>query len=147
MRALPTLRFTILFACTLMFSAARADDAKPARAAPTPSDPTPTKQPASIDAYHALLTQIVKGRFVDYDAAERGRAAITAFKADVARAHVDGLSKDARLAFYTNAYNAIVLDEVLEQKRPASVLKVDGFFDMKMHTVAGVGLTLYALEG
>jgi hypothetical protein len=59
---------------------------------------------------------------------------------------VSKLAPKDKLAFYTNAYNALVLEAVLENKLPESVLKVDGFFDKKTYTVAGEQLTLNALE-
>lgn len=103
---------------------------------------------STLDAYDAMLKRVVKGRFVDYDQAAKEDlvAVLVAFREENASARVDGLSSAARLAFYTNAYNAIVLDEVRRQKRPSSVLKVDGFFDKTKHTVAGEALTLNELE-
>ena len=130
-----------LFAFSLFVGGAQAEEAKSMKPAPTQASST-----TGVDAYDAFLKKVVKGRSVDYDEAERARAVLVEYRAEVAKADVTKLSKEARLAFYTNAYNVIVLDEVLTHKRPESVLKVDGFFDKRTHTVAGEALTLNALE-
>lgn len=98
-------------------------------------------------ALDAVVQQAVKGRRVDYDAVAKQRKALQAYLARVAKADVKALPSDAaRLAFYTNAYNALVLEAVLSSGRPDSVLKVPGFFDKQSYEVAGERLTLNALE-
>lgn len=85
---------------------------------------------------------------VDYKgwkASKEDGAALDAFVAAVGTAKVAGDDK-AKLAFYVNAYNAIVLDEILEEYPLASVMKVDGFFKTRKHKVAGKELTLDQLE-
>jgi hypothetical protein len=141
MRARSTTTGAMALAGLIFFGSARAEDATPKSASPSKISAT-----KGVDAYDAVLKAIVKGRLVDYDAAERARAVIVGYRVEIAKADVSTLSKEARLAFYTNAYNAIVLDEVLTHKRPASVLKVDGFFDKTKHVVAGESLTLNELE-
>jgi hypothetical protein len=92
------------------------------------------------------VKKAVKGRFVDYDAVAAQRDALKAYLAAVATADVSSLKPKDKLAFYTNAYNATVLDAVLENGRPKSVLDVKGFFDGVKHTIAGEELTLNQLE-
>ena len=94
-----------------------------------------------------IVKKAVKGRYVDYGAVTKQRAKLQAYIKRVATADVTKLSKVERLAFFTNAYNAIVLEQVLVHNRPASVLKVKGFFDGIKHTVAGEQMTLNELEG
>ena len=55
-------------------------------------------------------------------------------------------SQTSQLAFYLNAYNALVLADVLASWPVDSVLKEEGFFDGRNHTVAGQQLTLNELE-
>jgi hypothetical protein len=98
-------------------------------------------------ALNAIVKKAVKGRYVNYDAVAKERTKLQAYIKGVASADVSKLSKNEKLAFYTNAYNAIVLEQVLVHKRPASVLKVKGFFDGIKHTVAGEQMTLNDLEG
>jgi hypothetical protein len=54
--------------------------------------------------------------------------------------------KDAAIAFYIDAYNALVLRAVIAAKMPRSVLDVKGFFDQQQHLVAQKKLTLNQLE-
>jgi hypothetical protein len=54
--------------------------------------------------------------------------------------------KNAAIALYVDAYNAIVLKAVLDNKRPRSVLDVKDFFDVKKYNVAGKTVSLNQLE-
>lgn len=88
-----------------------------------------------------------KGR-VDYaglKANEKDYATFKAYLAEVGTAKVDG-SADAKLAFYINAYNATVINAVIDNLPTTSVMKVDGFFKKAEHQVAGKSMTLDALE-
>jgi hypothetical protein len=95
----------------------------------------------------AIVSKAVSGRFVDYDVVNANLPALKAYTAAAAAAKPEALG-DAydQLAFYTNAYNANVLQAVLENGRPKSVLDVKGFFDAKTITVAGEVFTLNQLE-
>jgi hypothetical protein len=53
---------------------------------------------------------------------------------------------DAALAFFLNAYNATVIDEVLERWPVESVMKEEKFFKTKEHVIAGEKMSLDALE-
>jgi len=53
---------------------------------------------------------------------------------------------DERKAFYINAYNLLVISQVVERYPLASVEKVPGFFDKTTVSVAGDKLTLNDLE-
>ena len=97
--------------------------------------------------FDTIVKQAVRGRYVDYDVVLKQRAQLQSYLKRIAQADTKALSKVERLAFYTNAYNAIVLEQVLVHQRPSSVLKVKGFFDGIKHTVAGELLTLNELEG
>ncbi|GAA4356099.1 DUF547 domain-containing protein [Hymenobacter saemangeumensis] len=55
-------------------------------------------------------------------------------------------SDDDRKAFYMNAYNLLVIAQVVERYPLASVEKVPGFFDRTLVSVAGDKLTLNDLE-
>jgi len=105
-------------------------------------------KPAAVD--HAPLDRVlqraVHGRFVDYDAVPKDRAALQKYLEALRTADASALSKDDALAFWTNAYNATVLEAVLAHGRPKSVLDVKGFFDGELHTIAGEALTLNQLE-
>lgn len=73
------------------------------------------------------------------------KAALDAYVTAVGDAKVEG-SDAARLAFYVNAYNALVLKAILDKYPIESVMKVPGFFKETKHKVAGKDLTLDQLE-
>ena len=99
-----------------------------------------------VKQYEALLSGAVKGTLVDYNAVERERTTLMAYVNYVAKATPEKWNRSEKLAFYINAYNALVLHAVLLHQRPARVLDVDGFFDKIQYTVAGGSMTLNALE-
>lgn len=77
---------------------------------------------------------------------EADRKHLDAFLEKVAEADPDSASKDAQLAFYINAYNATVIDSVLEKWPVKSVMKEKGFFKKEKHPIAGKKMTLDELE-
>lgn len=88
-----------------------------------------------------------RGR-VDYaglKANEADKKKLDDFAAAVGRAKVEG-SDAARLAFYINAYNVLVIKAVVDRYPIESVMKVDGFFKKLTWKVAGKNLSLDALE-
>lgn len=101
----------------------------------------------------ALLAAVVKAprpgtadrTWVDWDAVAARLPSLEAWLALVARASVRQLADEDRLAFYTNAYNALVLRAFLAHGRKR-VVDVRGFFDAAQFPVAGEMLTLNALE-
>jgi hypothetical protein len=92
-----------------------------------------------------ILGAAVKGRRVDYAVVEKNLAPLDAFLADVAKANVKELNADEKLAFYVNAYNALVL-RAFVAKGKKRVLDTPGFFDKITYVVAGETSTLNALE-
>jgi hypothetical protein len=100
-------------------------------------------------AFDRVLQVAVKGDLVDYAAVERERASLKSYLDVVAAADLSTASASERLAFWVNAYNATVLDEVLVHglvAKKAKVTDVKGFFDGRKHTVAGASVTLNELE-
>ena len=61
-------------------------------------------------------------------------------------ADISKLSKEDKLAFYINAYNATVIKNVLDHLPINSPMDVDGFFNKIKHTIAGKEITLDELE-
>lgn len=102
---------------------------------------SPTKAYAQV-----LAGTVSKGR-VDYGALRSGplREQLDAYLKHVATSKApEGRSE--RIAFYVNAYNALVLRSVVEHGMPRSVLDVEGFFKTETHTVSGREVTLDQLE-
>ncbi len=56
------------------------------------------------------------------------------------------LEREAKLAFLINAYNAYMLQSVVELWPVRSVLEEDGFFDGREHVVGGISMTLNTLH-
>ena len=92
-----------------------------------------------------ILSAAVKDRRVDYAAVDKSLPSLDAFLVDVAKATVKEQSVDEKLAFYVNAYNALVVRAFIA-KGKKRVLDTPGFFDKLTYVVAGESLTLNALE-
>jgi hypothetical protein len=136
-------------------------DAPPA--APSPVAPSPVAPAAAPKAPAAapvvgvpaaaarawadvLARRVGADGLVDYRGLARDDlAALDGYLARVAEARAPAARADA-LAFYADAYNALVIRGVIRAGFPRSVLDVKGFFDKATHAVAGRGLTLDALE-
>jgi hypothetical protein len=107
--------------------------------------------PAQVDAaaqttYAGLLKAWVKDGRVDYAGlAKKDLPKLDAYLDAVAKASLPK-ERDARMAFYIDAYNALVIKSVIAHERPRSVLDVKGFFNADSFTVAGQKVTLDALE-
>lgn len=101
----------------------------------------------ALAAWDRLLRQHVRDGDVDYAALKADRSDLDTFLAHLARTDPASLPRGERLAFWVNAYNAYVIDAVLERYPGIeSVKAVDGFFDGETHTVGGRQLTLDQIE-
>lgn len=79
--------------------------------------------------YSALLVQVVTfDGYVDYEELEKQRGVLDEYVAWIAHSRAWRLERPVdRPADYLNAYNALVLYQVLERGRPDSVLNVTGW--------------------
>lgn len=119
----------------------------------------------SFDHQHTLLggllRQHVRDGRVDYAALQRRRADLDAYVGQLAaipRPVVEAWSRDERLAFWINAYNALVLQTVVDHypiRRgslvgiafPAnSIWQITGAFKESRHRVAGQRMSLDDIE-
>jgi hypothetical protein len=117
---------------------------------------------ARPDAFHRELDDLLDGHvrdgFVYYNALKADRTRLARYVARLdgheALAEVEG-STAARRAFWINAYNALVLQTVVDHhpirgttsRYPArSVRQIPGAFDRRRHQVAGRSLTLDEIE-
>jgi hypothetical protein len=144
-RMLRALCFTaVLMLC--LHSAAGARQLPP----PPPSDPL-----------HRPLDQIldvnVRDGFVYYRALQSSRGALDRYIAslNVPQATYASWSREAKMAFWVNAYNAIVLQTVINRypirgsssAYPASSIRqIPGAFDQLKHNVAGRSVTLDEID-
>jgi Protein of unknown function, DUF547 len=85
---------------------------------------------------------------LDYARLAADRSALDAYLASLAEARPESWEEPERLAFWINAYNAVVTYHVLERYPGlGSVREVDGFFDELTFRVAGEERTLDEIEG
>ena len=101
-------------------------------------------------SFDGLLSKYVNGEgrvaYATWKENSEDMKKLDAYLDAVGDASPDGHSKQAQLAFYINAYNAHVVDELLERWPVSNPMKVDGFFKKIDHRVAGDKMTLDKLE-
>jgi hypothetical protein len=102
-----------------------------------------------------LLDLYVRDGEVYYRALKSNRSKLDAFVGHIATVSTDGGSRDDRLAFWLNAYNAIVLRTVVDHYPieghapaypPKSIRQIPGAFERLTHRVAGRTVTLDQIE-
>jgi hypothetical protein len=107
--------------------------------------PSADVQTYGADVFDSLLAANVANGLVDYDSF-RGSKAFDRFLLKIAEVDTATLTTDAELAFWINAYNALVIKNVLDHPGITNPLDVDGFFDKTKFPVAGTHLTLNQIE-
>lgn len=100
--------------------------------------------------WNHLLQNYVADGLIDYRGLRRDYHFKT-YVAQLASANPDPLTRDGKLALYCNAYNAFVIDGVINHKIETNVMDYKnqagvGFFDVKEHILAGQTLDLNTLE-
>ena len=97
-------------------------------AAPVLAEAETAPTPPSHAAFSALLKRHVSaGGRVDYAGLKRDRAELDAYLASLAaNAPTDSWSRNERLAYWINAYNAATLALIVENYPLASITKLDG---------------------
>jgi hypothetical protein len=105
--------------------------------------------------FDQILDLYVRDGYVYYRALKSERAKLDAYVNSLAIADVDRMSREAKLAFWLNAYDAFVLQTVIDhypiQGRapgyPArSIRQIPGAFEQTKHRAAGLNLTLDQIE-
>lgn len=95
--------------------------------------------------FNTLLATAVSNGRVDYSKF-KNNANFAAYLTSLQTASVAALPVDERLAFWINAYNALVIKNVLDNPGMRKPVDVKGFFDAKKFKVAGKMLTLNDIE-
>lgn len=90
-------------------------------------------------------TYVIDGA-VDYQAIQHNSTSLDHLIEEVAQQNLDGLNSTNRKAFLINAYNLLVIAQIVDNLPLKSPLDVAGFFDSKRFTIAGETLTLNQLE-
>jgi hypothetical protein len=118
------------------------------------------QEPASgHDAVHRPLDQLldlyVRDGLVYYRALKSDRRSLDSYLTTLERASLEGWSRDEQVAFWLNAYDALVLRTVIDRypisgaskEYPAkSIRQIPGAFERATHRVAGRSVTLDAIE-
>lgn len=112
---------------------------------------TAAAEPA-VEAWGRVLAKHEREGGVDYAALKRDRRDLDAYLGALARARPAGPDRVERkaeaLAFWANAYNAVVVHHVLARYPGLESVKDEaGFFDELTFPVAGEELTLDEIEG
>jgi Protein of unknown function, DUF547 len=111
--------------------------------------------PARTSAFDQLLDLYVRDGFVYYRALKSDRAKLDGYISQLAVADATRLSRDEQVAFWLNAYNALVLRTVVDRypiqghasAYPSkSIRQIPGAFEGMPHRVAGRTLTLDDIE-
>ena len=106
-------------------------------------------------SYDEILDLNVRDGFVYYRALKADRAKLDGYIATLATVEIDKAPRDEQIAFWLNAYNALVLRTVVDhypiaQRVPAypahSIRQIPGAFERVAHRVAGRTLTLDQIE-
>ncbi|MBC5994292.1 DUF547 domain-containing protein [Pontibacter cellulosilyticus] len=93
-----------------------------------------------------LLQKYVKDGQVKYKALQQDVPRLEQLAKQIAAYDLSKASGAEKKAFYINAYNVLVLRQVMEHYPLKSVIDVPGFFDKQKYKVAGEYLTLNELE-
>jgi len=121
----------------------------------TISSPRAQESDPKLTGIDFILDTYVRDGEVYYRALKSDRARLDTYVASLAGAPVAQQPRDAQLAFWLNAYNAIVLRTVIDhypiQGRSAdypakSIRQIPGAFDRLPHRVGGKTLTLDQIE-
>jgi hypothetical protein len=121
----------------------------------TPAAQEPLAEGARRKSYDQLLDLYVRNGDVYYRALKSERAKLDGFVNFQASAAVSKLTREEQLAFWLNAYNALVLKTVVDHypvqgtspDYPAkSIRQISGAFERLPHRVGGRTLTLDQIE-
>jgi hypothetical protein len=115
----------------------------------------PRAQQSTLTGLDFILDTYVRDGYVYYRALKQDRRRLDGYLSQVAAADVAARPRDDQVAFWLNAYNALVLKTVIDhyptprrsQDYPAgSVRQTPGAFEKLTHRVAGRTLTLDQIE-
>jgi hypothetical protein len=120
----------------------------------------PRAQESAADAgrgatFDQILDTYVRDGYVYYRALKSERATLDAYVNQLATVDANRLSRDEQIAFWLNAYNALVLRTVIDDypvpQRSAdypqhSIRQIPGAFERLSHAVAGRMVTLDYIE-
>ncbi len=95
---------------------------------------------------NTFFDKYVESGLVNYSKIKNDETKISDLVAYIGSANISTFSDNERLAFYINAYNLLVINQILLKYPVESPMNLPGFFDGKKHLIAGKKLTLNSLE-
>jgi len=105
--------------------------------------PSGAHGPVDHGAWDRLLRQYVHDGLVDYEGLKDEQQVLEEYLERIADVHIEHVPSAAhQLAFWVNAYNAYVINGVLDRYPLRSVRTVSGFFKSLRYPVGGEELTL-----
>lgn len=99
-----------------------------------------------FDEINSFLIENVDAGKVEYKKLKKYPSNLNKIIQLIETTDLSNQSSDYKLAFYINAYNLIVIKQVLDNYPISSPMDVKGFFKEKKFTVAGEKMTLDQLE-
>ena len=117
--------------------------------------PAAAQDAARRKSYDEMLDLNVRDGLVYYRALKADRGRLDSYVSSLATATLDGAMRDEQMAFWVNAYNALVLKTVVDRypipQRTAdyparSIRQIPGAFERTAHRVAGRMVTLDQIE-
>jgi hypothetical protein len=119
----------------------------------------PAAQTGAAEAVHRALDELlevyVRDGYVYYRALRQDRARLDTYVRSLAGASIESEPRDAQVAFWLNAYNALVLRTVVDrypivgrssEYPPQSIRQIPGAFERMEHRVAQRTVTLDQIE-
>ncbi|HVH27704.1 MAG TPA: DUF547 domain-containing protein [Vicinamibacterales bacterium] len=113
------------------------------------------QQPPALTGLDFILDTYVRDGYVYYRALKTDRRRLDSYLGQLAGVDANRLTKDEQIALWLNAYNALVLQTVVDHypapRRsndypPGSIRQTPGVFERLTHRVAGRTLTLDQIE-
>lgn len=120
-----------------------------------PADARSAQDSGRRKTLDTILDTYVRDGFVYYRALKAERGRLDSYVGQLSSARTDALSREAQIAFWLNAYNALVLKTVVDHypiqghasQYPArSIRQIPGAFDKLQHHVGDRTLTLDQIE-
>ncbi|WP_421876008.1 DUF547 domain-containing protein [Marinoscillum sp.] len=95
---------------------------------------------------HTFLKTHVEAGLIDYESIKKNPDELVELVTQIANYQIVGKDPTVQKAFYTNAYNILVIYQVVENFPIDSPWDVEGFFDTQEFEIAGRMATLDELE-
>ncbi len=94
----------------------------------------------------AFFEGYVSSGLINYDSLKNNPAPLDGLARQIGNYRIAGKTLDEQKAFYTNAYNLLVIKQIVENYPTEGPMNIPGFFNQKTYRVAGRNVTLDELE-